>query len=981
VSFVRKSLAILLTALWLAPSIPAEALDPERRPAQYGHDVWQTDQGLPQNSVVAIEQTQDGYLWLGTYQGLVRFDGTRFVVFHSGNTEAITSNRIVALAEDGHGGLWIGTNGGGLVRYQNGRFTAFHTGSGLPSDAVSALLVARDGAVWIGTRDAGLSRFAQGRFQNFTPADGLSNKGVTSLCQTRDGSIWIGTEGGLDQYASGVFRAYTTKQGLPRNDVWAIHEDSEGALWIGTFGGGLSRFDGQRFTNFSTRDGLSNDTVFAVLEDRDRNLWIGTNGGGLVRYSNGRFERYGSAEGLSDDFVYALDQDREGNLWVGTFSGGLNRLKNVAVSMMTTREGLRRDFLYSTLQDRKGTIWLGAVQGTLMRMDGDRVSSIALPRKMADFDVWSLSEAAGGHLLVGTDGGGVLVFDGEKFSYPAWNASLSNQIVWAINRTRDGSLWLGTAGGGVNHVRPDGAVETIGTSRGLPNLFVRAIHHDRRGRMWFGTDGGGVAILDKGRLTTLSMSDGLSSNFIRCLYEDANGLMWVGTYGGGLNRIEDGKVTRYSTETGLFDDVVVQIVEEGGYLWMSGNRGIFRVSLQELNELARGDRVAVSSIAYGRADGMRTLECSDGSPGGIRTRDGRLLFATGKGLAVIHPSRIPRNLVPPPILVDSVMAEGRPVRPGERVDARRGRGRFEFHYVSLSLVAPEKVRYRHRLAGFERDWVDAGSARVASYTNLPPGAYRFEVQAQNNDGVWSQKAAAFEFARAPRFFETYTFYGFTLACVALAGTGGHLWRVRRARQRELALMAIVDERTKQLEDANARLRELSFVDPLTGVANRRRFDEHLSLEWRRAIRSESSLAVVMIDLDSFKRFNDAHGHQEGDRALQRVASVLTDAAQRAGDLVARYGGEEFVLLLQGTDETGALTLAERVRADVEALAIPHIQSRIGSVVTISVGVTSVIPTEDLEPAAVIAAADAALYRAKAEGGNRVAQDTAVAVAK
>jgi diguanylate cyclase (GGDEF)-like protein len=968
---VRSRLPILLLAYWVLAPRPADALDPMRRPAQYGHDVWQTDQGLPQNSVIAIEQTRDGYLWLGTYQGLVRFDGTRFVAFHSGNTPAIANNRIVALAEDGHGGLWIGINGGGLVRYQNGRFNAFNAGSGLPSDAVSALLVTRDGALWIGTRDAGVSRFAGGRFQNFTRADGLAHRGITSLCQTRDGAIWVGTEGGLNRYADGVFRAYTTAEGLPVNDVWAIHEDSRGALWIGTFGGGLSRFDGDRFTTYTTSDGLSNDTVFALLEDRDANLWIGTNGGGLSRLRGGRFERFSVAEGLSDDFVYALEQDREGNLWVGTFSGGLNRLKNVAVTTMTVRDGLARDFIYSTYQDRAGTVWLGAVQGTLMRMTGDVLSAAALPQAMADFDVWSMSESPDGTLFVGTDGGGVLTFDGERFTHPSWNASLANPIVWVVTHGRDGSLWIGTAGGGVSRVRA-GVVETLGTARGLRNLFVRAIREDRRGRVWIGTDGGGLAILDKGQLTTISTAEGLASNFVRCFYEDAAGSMWVGTYGGGLSRVADGRVTNYTTRNGLFDDVVFQIVEDGGSLWMSCNRGIFRVSLKELDELARGDRAVVSSIAYGRADGMRSLECSDGSPGGIRTRDGRLLFATAKGLAIVQPSRIPRNDVPPPILIDYVLADGRPVSPGERVDARRGRGRFEFHYVSPSLMAPEKVRYRHRLAGFEQDWVEAGPARLASYTNLPPGAYRFEVQAQNNDGVWSQAAAAFEFERAPRFFETYAFYGAALALLAMGGTGGHLLRVRRARRRELELMGLVEERTRQLESANAKLRELSFVDPLTGVANRRRFDQHLAFEWRRAHRSGLPISVVMVDLDSFKGFNDAYGHQEGDRCLQRVAAVLTEAAQRAGDLVARYGGEEFVLLLQATGEEGAAALAERIRADVEALAIPHIRSRVGAVVTISVGVGSAVPAAGLEPASVIAAADAALYRAKAHGRNRVA---------
>ena len=606
-----------------------------------------------------------------------------------------------------------------------------------------------------------------------------------------------------------------------------------------------------------------------------------------------------------------------------------------------------------------------------MRISGDVIWGTALPSNLSDYDVWTMNQTPDGKLLIGTDGGGVVEFDGERFVQPPWNSALSNQIVWSLAAGKDGSLWIGTGGGGVNRVR-DGKVETLGAAQGLRNLYVRVVHEDRQGRIWIGTDGGGLAILENGQMTVLSLAEGLSSNFVRCLYEDSQGVIWVGTYGGGLNRVVDGKVTRYTTRNGLFDDVVFQIVEDGGFFWMSCNRGIFRVSVGELEQMASGARGTVTSVAYGRSDGMRSVECSDGSPGGLRTADGRLLFATAKGLVVIVPSQIRRNNVPPPVVIEQVLVEGQPVTAGERVAAARGRGRFEFHYVSLSLMAPEKVRYRHRLTGFEQDWVEAGTAQVASYTNLPPGDYRFEVQAQNNDGVWSTAPAVFDFERAPRFVETYAFYGLGLAGIVLAGTGGHLIRVRRARRRERELVQLVEERTRQLESANTQLIQLSFIDPLTGVANRRRFDEHLALEWRRAVRSASRVAVIMVDLDAFKNFNDAYGHQEGDRCLQQVAAVLTDAAKRAGDLVARFGGEEFVLLLQESDQAAAVEMAERLRAGVEALAIPHEHSPAASVVTISLGVASAAPAAGLESASVIAAADAALYCAKAEGRNRVA---------
>ncbi len=970
-----KRVSLIFLASLVLISGPSFALDPLKTISQYRHDVWQTDQGLPQNSVNAILQTRDGYLWLGTYQGLVRFDGQRFMVFRTESTPELRSNRILALCEDRDGTLWIGTSAGGLTRYRDGAFTTYSTREGLANDSVLALHVDRSGALWIGTRGGGLARFDHERFTTFGAAQGLTSDIITSVAEGPDGSLWFGTDGeGLVHYRDGKFSTLTTADGLLDNEVWSVYVDRRGDLWIGTYGEGVARLHDGTFTNFRVADGLPNGRVFAITEDRDDNLWFGTDGGGIARFRDGRFTTYASRQGLSADSVYSIYEDREGSLWVGTFTGGLNRLTDGAFTSITAEEGFTDDFVYSIFQDHDGVLWFGSASGRVFRSESGGFREAVRGPKVS---IWSMAEDGDGQLWVGTDGDGLARVADRKLITYSVKDGLANDVVWSLIKARDGGLWIGTAGGGLNRFK-DGKFQTFGKDEGLSNLFIRVVHEDRQGRVWVGTDGGGLASLEHGRFTTYTTRDGLSNDSIRAIYEDQDGVLWIGTYGGGVTRFEGGRFTALTSRHGLFDDVVFQILEDGtGNLWMSCNRGVFKVSRRELNEVARGTRKTVTSLAYGTRDGMKSAECSDGSPAAWRARDGRLWFATSRGVTVVDPDRIRVNRQPPPVVIERVTIDNQAVTPGMSIGPQLGKGRFEFQYVGLSLVAPERMRFRYRLDGFDENWIEAGTRHTAYYTNLPPGAYRFVVMAANNDGVWNEAGASFEFHRAPRFSQTYWFYAICGVAAASVGTGGHLWRVRRARKREAELMQLVEERTiqlaaanKKLEAANEKLEGLSYRDGLTGVSNRRHFDEEFDREWRRAYRARLPLSIIMIDLDRFKAFNDMFGHPSGDQCLRSVATALAQGVSRVGDVVARYGGEEFVMLLQGAHKDGAALVAERVRVAVASLGIAHPKAPSGSVVTISLGVTTVIPTNDFPKESILAAADRALYQAKRMGGNR-----------
>jgi diguanylate cyclase (GGDEF)-like protein len=372
---------------------------------------------------------------------------------------------------------------------------------------------------------------------------------------------------------------------------------------------------------------------------------------------------------------------------------------------------------------------------------------------------------------------------------------------------------------------------------------------------------------------------------------------------------------------------------------------------------------------------MRSSECSGFTqPAGWRSHDGRLWFPTIEGAVVIDPDRIQTNMIPPPVVIERAVADRRPLPPRVYADLTLERGDLEFHYTALSFIDPERVEFRYKLEGFDPAWVEAGSRRVAFYTNIPPGKYTFRVRACNNDGIWNQEGDAVRFSLRPRFQQTIWFYGLCALGLVLLGFGAARMRAARAKARERELELQVAERTVQLEEANTKLQQLSELDPLTSIANRRRFEETLAREWRRAARDEMPLSLIMIDIDYFKDFNDAYGHQLGDECLRRVAGEIREAITRPGDLVARYGGEEFAAILPSTPSRGAIAVAELLRARVERMGTRHEKSHCG-VVTISLGVATMTPGEAFAPETLVAAADGALYSAKRAGRNRVETQT------
>ena len=711
-------------------AVPALGLDPSRTLTQYGHRIWQAQQGLPQGTIYSILQTHEGYLWLGTQTGLIRFDGVRF------ETHAAPANVwIRGLTEDSQHALWIATGDAGLYRMEGDSLTNYS------SDNVQCVTAAKNGDVWACTSN-GIARIHEGKLAAFP-----INHNVRAVCEARDGTIWAaGDDASLSAWDGTKFTARRIAK-LPADASIRALECSGNSFWAGTTAGLLEiNKIGERL--FTSKDGLADSRVLCLTEGREGSLWIGTRNG-FSRLRNGEIESYRPQEGLSQSTVYSMFEDIEGSLWVGT-KNGLNQFFSGRGLPYTVNEGLPSNDTGPIFQDRYGDIWVGTLGAGLARFDGKRFGVMTTKQGLVSNTIHTLAEDREGALWVGTPAGLNRMRDGRIDRSYSTAQGLPSAAIRSLFLDRAGELWAGTEKGPAMF---EGGRFSV--PKNIPGELrgpITAINEDRDGRVYLATQHDGLYVYENGTAHEL-LQEGASIRDVDALYSDPEGRMWIGTEGSGLR------------------------------LWMACSKGLFSVNRGDLLKFAAGTLKKIVSTPYSPTDALRTIECREGvQPGSVRMQDGRVWFSTIRGLYVFDPKHLALNIPPPPVVIEETTVNGERVEPSSIAAIAPGLKNLEFTYSGLTYIQPNRLTFRYILEGFDKSWISAGSRREAFYTNLPPGPYRFRVIACNADGVCNEAGASTSFSLAPHFYQRAWFL--PLCAVALGLAGWMIYQLRIHRLRE-----------------------------------------------------------------------------------------------------------------------------------------------------------------------------------------------------
>jgi ligand-binding sensor domain-containing protein/signal transduction histidine kinase len=829
-----------LWVLVLALPQTATALDPQRSLDHFGHQAWGTDSGLPQNTVHSILETRDGYLWLGTDGGLVRFDGIDFVTFDAENTPQFKSDTVYDLLEDESGSLWIST-AAGLLRYRNGVFTAYTTAQGLPADSVwfshedrrhrlwamtaagpawfdgkvfsalagasaplhrAALTEDTRGRLWLGG-SSGLSSIDINadtpKLASLLP----SGSPVETVALDRQENLWVGTGEGLERYAGGTLTPVPALHG--KQQVTALHADADGSMWIGTATGLVHLTGGGGV--LPLEKGGETERVDGLFEDRERVLWISTERG-LYRRASNQLQSFAPSSALSASRVLAMYEDHEGDLWLGTDSAGLHLLRDQKFTTYTTRDGLSGNFVRCVFQSANGDVWIGTDGAGLNRRTSSGFAHFTTTQGLSSNVILSLAGGAGDDLWIGTPNGLNLLHQGKVQRFTSADG-LPDDFIRSLYTDRDHTLWIGTRHGLAHFA--GGKFTSFSSLDGLGSDFIGVILRSDRssasplGPLWIGTSAG-LSRQQADAFTTYTGQQGLSNNTVTAITQDTTGTLWLGTNGGGLNRLQQEAIHAFPWSSQGLPGTIYGILEDAaGRLWLSSKTGIFRASIAELNAYASGAAHAIAVAAYGTADGMNIRECSgDGHPAAWKLANGSLWFATLDGVSFIDPAHMPENQVPPPVVIEKVLVDDHVRNLDQELIIKPGSNRLEFQYAGLSFVAPEKVAYRYQLEGFDRGWIEAGSRRAAFYTNLPPGSYRFRVLAANNDGVWNTVGASFGLRLMPHYYQTGWFYSALALGLLLLGYLVYRWRVLEVEARWGAVLRERGRMAREIHDTLAQ---------------------------------------------------------------------------------------------------------------------------------------------------------------------------------
>jgi ligand-binding sensor domain-containing protein/signal transduction histidine kinase len=735
------------TLILLACCPSAFALNPSLDINQYAHNAWTVRDGFFKGTVTSIAQTPDGYLWLGTEFGLLRFDGVRFGPLQPPAGEHLPSSNVRKLLAARDGRLWIGTDEG-LVSWKDGKLAHYPELSG---QLVGALLEDREGTAWAGGYAIPTGRLCaiqSGNTRCFGE-DGSLGRGVGQLYEDSRGSLWSGGATGLWRWKPGPPKRYPTPE--PPN---ALVEGNNGALVI-SMPSGIRQLVEGKAEAYSLPGPRRQFMPDKLLRDRNGGLWIGTGDRGLLHVHEGRTDVFSRSDGLSGDFIYSLFEDREGNIWVAT-ANGLDRFRDLAVPTISVEQGLSNASVWSVLAARDGSIWLGTLDG-LNRWNDGKITIYRKPGSgLPDDSLDSLFEDNHGTLWIFTLRGAAYLENGRFIPVSA----VPSGVVPSIVGDQAGNLWISNQDYGLLHLSGGNFIKrTPWVKLGHEDSAYALLPDSVEGGLWLGFSKGGVAYFKDGQVrASYAGADGLGHGRVARFQLDRDGTLWAATEG-GLSRVKNGRAATLTSKNGLPCDAVHWAVEDDDHsFWLYMACGLVRIARPELDAWGTDPKRTIQTTVFDSSDGVRSSATTGSfSPRVAKSTNGKLWFLPGDGVSIIDPRHLHFNKLPPPVHIEQIAADRKTYDPASNLRLPALTRDLEIDYTALSLVAPEKNRFRYKLEGYDRDWIEAGNRRQAFYTNLVPRHYRFRVRASNNSGVWNEAGASLDFSVAPAYYQTTWF--------------------------------------------------------------------------------------------------------------------------------------------------------------------------------------------------------------------------------
>lgn len=982
----QRTLAILFAALACVPLHAAETGPPPLR--DYAIDVWTSRNGLPHNSLRDIAQTPEGHLWFATWEGLVRYNGLDFTVFDRSTRPGLPDNGVGALLVDRDGGLWVSDSRGNVShRAAEGRWTTHAHSAPSPQVLINDMDVDSHGRLWLLYEGRGIGSLDHdGHFQYQDPPPGLPMAlSFTKMAVDAQDRVWVGTLDGLVlRDTDGVLKRAPAAWGVGEGLVWP-YRAPDGVLWI-VAGERIHRLQGDQLELVHRVPGQIHMT--AMLQDRHGDLWLGTENQGLLRISRHGLERLPAGLNLPGGRVVSLREDAEGSIWAGA-NGGLYRLRETLFASFTERDGLSGDYVRTVLEDTRRTLWVGSASGLDRRdPDGGFVPVPLHNRGGKAPSVLSLAQGLDGDLWVGTFGDGVFRLDPQGYPRHTYGTDegMPGGNVRAMSVDAHGVVWAGTQKG-VVRIGAEGV--SMPQVAGMPGILITALAHDAQDNLWIGTIEG-IRVLRGDHVQSIDLTP-LGGGRSVFGFQQIGDAMWISS-DRGLYRYQNGRLARVGLEQGMPVDTVFQMVPDRvGNVWISSNRGVLRTDMSLLNEVADGRAPRLQVERYNEIDGMANSQANGSSgPAALLRRDGTFWVVTAGGLSTVDPLRLQRfrDRLAPPAVIESVEVDGAPIHwEGPEHASISGGSRVSVSFVGLSYLMSERIRYRTRLQGLDSSWVERGQQRSVEFVGLAPGNYTLHVSAAHPGGEWSDSEAVWSFTIQPFWWQRADVRMVAALLLLAALVAFYRFMIDRYKASNVRLARMVDEATRDLQAQTVHLQALNSEkselldrlalqseaferqareDALTGLPNRRAFDEALARDFARSQRSGHPLCLVVLDVDHFKDVNDHHSHSVGDVVLAEVAQVLASAC-RDSDMPARTGGEEFALLLNDT----RLQEASQVCARLHALFQDHgIWAGVpGLRVSFSAGLVE-LDADDRTPKLLYQRADRALYRAKSEGRAR-----------